>query len=477
MTNAIKHLLTGAILGCFLPLAGHSQPFAVEVIDEELGWPVPLVTLRTTHDLQFVTDNAGIAVIDSQELLKKEIWFHVESDGYEFPQDGFGYRGFRARIEPGKPHRIKVKRTMLAKRLGRLTGAGLFAEAQKIGRHDRWMDTGVLGADSVQNATFQGKRYWIWGDTTLGHYPLGVFHASCATTSIRPLAKFEPPVGIRFDYLRDSKSKPRGVASMPGEGPTWLSAVTSVLDKNGSEQLVATYVKVRGFLDVYQTGLCVWDNEMKRFDRLKVLSSKSKGETAKHPPMPDGHAVAWKDDTGKDWLLFGNPLPSLRCPASFEAWQNPDTWEPLQPQQSIPVRNDDKEVTPHSGSIAWSRHLDRWVAIFVEKGGKPSPLGEVWFAEAKAPTGPWSNAVKVLSHRNYTFYNPKLHESLSPEGSPTLLFEGTYSALFARNPPKTPRYNYNQILYRLDLDDPKLVGDQDQAVESSTDPAGTEKSS
>ena len=40
---------------------------------------------------------------------------------------------------------------------------------------------------------------------------------------------------------------------------------------------------------------------------------------------------------------------------------------------------------------------------------------------------------------------------------PILLFEGTYTAEFSDHAHPTPRYNYNQMLYRLDLDDPALV--------------------
>jgi len=39
-----------------------------------------------------------------------------------------------------------------------------------------------------------------------------------------------------------------------------------------------------------------------------------------------------------------------------------------------------------------------------------------------------------------------------------LLFEGTYTMQFADRPVPTARYDYNQILYRLDLDDPALAG-------------------
>ena len=85
-------------------------------------------------------------------------------------------------------------------------------------------------------------------------------------------------------------------------------------------------------------------------------------------------------------------------------------------------------------------------------------FGEVWYAEADSPTGPWGKAVKVLSHNNYTFYNPRLHAELTPSKSPLLLFEGTYTQTFADRPLPTPRYDYNQILYRLDLDDWRCVG-------------------
>ena len=93
----------------------------------------------------------------------------------------------------------------------------------------------------------------------------------------------------------------------------------------------------------------------------------------------------------------------------------------------------------------------------MENLGKPSAFGELWYAEAGAPAGPWGKAVKVLSHDNYTFYNPRLHPEFTPDGSPILIFEGTYTAEFANKPEPTPRYNYNQMIYRLDLDDPALA--------------------
>jgi hypothetical protein len=49
------------------------------------------------------------------------------------------------------------------------------------------------------------------------------------------------------------------------------------------------------------------------------------------------------------------------------------------------------------------------------------------------------------------------HAFLDQDGGRRIYFEGTYSASFSGNSETTPRYDYNQILYRLDLDDPRLA--------------------
>jgi hypothetical protein len=198
----------------------------------------------------------------------------------------------------------------------------------------------------------------------------------------------------------------------------------------------------------------VWNEEKAAFERLKTVWTKS--ETApKPPPIPEGHPVLWKEKSGGEWLLFGNPLPKLRCPATFEAWQDEKAWETLKPQESL-RGSAGQTVKPHSGSIAWQPWRQRWVTVFMQSFGKPSAFGELWYAEADEPTGPWGTAVKVLSHDNYTFYNPRLHPEFTSEGSPVLFFEGTYTMQFADKPAPTPRHDYNQILYRLDLDDAAL---------------------
>jgi len=431
------------------------QPCRIEVVEKGGGWPVPLVELRTTHQSRLITDNAGLIAFDLPELMNQETWFDVIGHGYEVPKDGFGMRGVRLKPTPGGSLKIELNRSIIARRLGRITGGGIFAESQKLGLALDWREPGILGCDSIQNAVHRNRMFWLWGDTTLARYPLGIFHGTSATTAIKPLATFEPPLRLKLDYITDDKGTPRAIAQMTGEGPTWVSGYLSLPDKTGTSHLVGSFLKIKPPMDAYQAGLCVWKDATSHFELLRIFWTRS-DSTPKPPPYPDGHPLLWKDPVGKTWALFGNPLPTFRCPATFEAWQDPSTWESLKPQEHIPSAKDGKTIKPHSGSIAWNPWRKRWITVFMEAFGEPSTFGELWYAEADAPTGPWGPAVKILSHENYTFYNPRLHPEFTPENSPILLFEGTYTMQFANKPAPTPRYDYNQVLYRLDLNDPAL---------------------
>jgi len=431
-----------------------AEPCRIEIVEQGNGWPVPLVELRTTHQARFVSDNAGRIAFDLPELMGRETWFEVHGHGYEAEADGFGMRGVRLKPEPGRTLRVEVKRTVLARRIGRLTGAGLFAESQKLGLEQDWRESGLVGQDSVQNAVHGGRLFWFWGDTTSAKYPLGIFDGTGATTATSPASPLAPPLRFPLAYFTDGTGAPRGIAPMPGSGPTWVTGVSSVPDASGNLRLVCAYVKIKPPLEAYEWGLAVWDEEKSVFQKLKTIWTKSDA-TPKAPPVPEGHPVTWRDAAGKDWLLFGNPFPTLRCPATFDAWQDAKTWERLTPPASL-VGSHGETVKPHSGSIAWHPWRQRWVTVFMQSFGKPSAFGELWYAESDAPTGPWGTAVKVLSHDNYTFYNPRLHIGFTLSGSPQLFFEGTYTMQFADHAPPTPRHDYNQILYRLDLDDAAL---------------------
>ena len=64
--------------------------------------------------------------------------------------------------------------------------------------------------------------------------------------------------------------------------------------------------------------------------------------------------------------------------------------------------------------------------------------------------------MKIVTHEKYSFYNVVQHPMFDRKGGRLIYFEGTYTAAFSGNADRTPRYDYNQVMYRLDLDDPRL---------------------
>jgi len=429
--------------------AACAEPCKICVVDKENGWPVPLVELRTTHHIRLVSDNAGVIACDIPELMGKETWFSVSGHGYGIPKDGFGYQGVRLTPKPGATLTVSVTRSNLAKRLGRLTGAGLFAESELCGVPAVAPETGVLGCDTVMVAPYQGKLFWLWGDTTLAGYPLGLFDTLGAKSAVNPLSMFQPPIHLPYEHFRNAEGKPRNIAKLPGDGPTWLTGLVTLPDASGKERLGAVYTKIKPPLEVYETGLCVWNDNTQNFDVLKTLWRKS--DNKPKPVTPDCHPTLITEGRVKR-LLFCNPFPTLSCANTFEAWQDPSQWQIHKPQAKIPTR-DGKTIGTHSGSMVWSDNRKKWVAVFMEKFGKPSTFGEVWYAESDSPFEGWERAVKILTHDNYTFYNVVIDSYLTPPNADFLLFEGTYTTHFADRPIPTPRWEYNQVLYRLDFKD------------------------
>lgn len=431
------------------------EPCKIEVVDKSNGWPVPLVQLTTTNDTSFVTDNAGVVAFDAPEFMGRETWLTVFSHGYELNKDGFGNRGVRFTPKPGGTFKIELERKQVAKRLGRLTGGGIFAESQKLGGFPNWKESGVLGSDTVQIATYKGKLMWLWGDTNLPAYPLGIYNTPVASSTLKPLVSLKPPTGIVYDYVKNDKGIARGTIDVEGRGPVWLSGSISLSDKGGKEHLVATWSKVPDMTKPSAFGLAEWNDATQKFDVVTTFWTRSDAEPNPPKPYPDGHPVLWKDEKGKTWAYFNGPA-NFKIPATYEAWKDRSQWQSVEPVKSFKTADGSGDITPASASVAWSGYRKKWVMILQQKFGKPSVFGEVWYLEGESPEGPWGPAVKVATHENYTFYNVQIDWQLTSPDEPVLIFEGTYTTSFTDNKLKTPRYDYNQMAYRLDLDDPAL---------------------
>jgi hypothetical protein len=303
--------------------------------------------------------------------------------------------------------------------------------------------------------------------------------------------------GVNLQYFTRDDGFAANTCQMPGDGPTWIDGVCVVKDSSGQEQLFARYMKVRKFLEVYERGLVRWSDQRKQFEKLTTFDFDA-------PVYPHGQATTIKQDEA-DYVFFGNPHPTVRvraeagaltdlnqyeaftCLAPGSTLENPQfardehgavRWS-WQRNTAAPGARDifqwidrgllakdqavlglvDAEtghrVIAHAGNVAWNDYRQRYVMILTQAGGT-SYLGEVWFAEADTPLGPWVYARKIVTHDKYSFYNPCHHAMFDQESGRRIFFEGTYSKTFSGNDVPTPRYDYNQIMYSLDLADPRL---------------------
>lgn len=481
--------------------------FEIQVVDAETGRGVPLVELRTVNDIRFFTDSQGYVAINSPDLLNQDVFFHVSSHGYEFPKDGFGYRGKKLKVVAGGMAKLQLKRINIAERLYRVTGAGIYRDSVLLGKpipiQQPLIDGQVFGSDSVVNAVYRGQVYWFWGDTNRPSYPLGNFHVPGATSELPQNGGLSPNQGVNLNYFVNENGFAKPTAEMPGKGPTWIGGLVALHDASGDEQLFASYVKVKAPLTVYQRGLVKFNEDKKQFEKVKQFDMNA-------PLFPGGHPLVFADD-GKAYVYFARPYPIIRVPAKVESLEDLSQYETytylqqgsrenslrvqrdetgklvygwktdtiplspklekrlidegkIQPAEGLLQTKDietEKPIMLHGGSVYWNDYRKRWIMIAVESFGT-SLLGEIWYSESDSLSGPWPVARKVVTHDKYSFYNPKQHPMFDSDQGRYIFFEGTYTNMFSGNPDRTPRYNYNQVMYKLDLADPRLQLDHNE---------------
>ena len=486
---------------CLAPVA-LAAPFRITVVDAASGRGVPLVELRTTANQSFWTDSAGVIALDEPTLMNREVWFDVHAHGYRPPPDGLGLTGLRLTPRADGAARIELERVNVAERLYRTTGAGVYAHSRRLGDPIPLERPPLLaeltGCDSVQVEVYRGRLLWVWGDANRLRYGLGNFKASGARSWLPGYGGADPAVGVRLDYLTRPDGFARELCAFGGDqpGPVWLDGLVSVRDAEGREHLVAHFVRVKTLGELYARGLA-------RFDEASGVFMVWRELPLDAPLAPRGHPLRVKVD-GVDYLYFADPFPDVRVPATLDALGDPSRYEgfsmlrpgphdpeapafdrdgegrlrlgwkrgahPLRPAEQLRwvgkglaaeevfprlrAPEAERRVVPHRGSVQPDPSSGRWTWIFTEAGGESSHLGEVWFASAPSPLGPWAFARKVVTHDRYSFYNPTQHEFFSD--TRWLYFEGTYTTLFAGTDRKTPLYDYNQLVYRLDRRDRRL---------------------
>jgi hypothetical protein len=514
-----------AVILIHLPIVGLAQAaspyFGIEVLDDQTNRGVPLVELTTPSHMRFVTDSAGLVAINDPALMDHKIFFSLSSYGYEYPKDGFGARGIALDVKPGEIKTLKIKRTNIAERLYRITGEGIYADSVMLGRtppiKHPLINAEVTGQDSVLAPIYHGQIHYFWGDTAKQSYVLGHFKMSGAVADLPERGGLDPSVGIDLTYFIGPNGFSREMAPLPDKGCVWIDEPLVLKDESGKERMIAYGSLVEGLAKRLGRFLVIYNDEKDAFEKLKPVDEDA-------PLAPNGHSFRYTTG-GTEYFYFAYPYPCIRVPATWKAVQDLKQYEgftPLQPgkrydKKSPPLERDGagklifawkKETPPltsaqlneiveggfakrvelphrmadattgkpilvHGASVYFNDYRRKWIMLFVQIFGE-SMLGEVWYAESDNIEGPWDKAVKVATHdravsdehgarrEKMDFYNPCHHPFYDQQGGRIIYFEGTYTNTFSGNPAPTPRYEYNQLMYRLDLSDPRLKPAQQQ---------------
>lgn len=497
-------LVIALTLTCTRSALAHDY-FKITIVDAQTRRGVPLVELRTTNEIRYFTDSNGVVAFHEPGLMDEEVYFAISSHGYQFRADGFGQRGKRLRTTPGGSATLEIERLNIAQRLYRLTGGGIYRDSVLTGTpvptSQPLLNAKVMGQDSVHCYPYRGKLFWLWGDTSRPSYPFGNFKTTSALSDLPGQGGLDPSIGVDFRYFTGDDGFAKPMVPLKEEGLVWCDGLFTLLDDEGEERLVAHYVRLKDMSTPLEHGLVVFDELKQQFERLVKFDLAS--------PLRAGwgHAFRHKVD-GVDYVYFASPYPMLRVRADWTSIRDAKKYEAFTPltkgaryDKANPKFHRDREsnlvyawkpdtgrvgpgeqaelvqagklgadegyfqmrdietnqrVQAHAGSVFYNRFRQRWIMIFHQVFGTPSLLGEVFYAEADDPVGPWTTARKIVTHNDYSFYNPKHHPYFDQENGRIIYFEGTYTKLFTGNQDPTPRYEYNQIMYRLDLSDPRL---------------------
>ncbi|ROV98333.1 hypothetical protein VMCG_07156 [Cytospora schulzeri] len=488
--------------------------YTIRVVDASTHRGLPLVYLRTTYKAVYITDSAGYVAFNEPGLMTGDpIWVTVSSYGFESPVGFLNVPGMQIHPKPGKSIEIRLNRTQVAERLYRMTGYGIYRDSVLLGKSvpidQPVLNAKVAGSDTIQCAKFKDKLLWMWQDTDQMKFQLGNFNMTGAFTELPDVLNADQ--GLNFEYFTEDHKPNEFVRKMvsinlekQGPFPIWIDGLTVVPDDMGQERLIGHYYASGQTLGAcVERGLVVWNDKKHLFEKLAKFEGTGLGAGQL---APGGHTVYVHDD-GISYAYYGKNVrvratfthasdPSqyeaFTCLATDGRWANrasngdliwawvkggkPVNYETadslvqsglIRPEES-PYRLKDldsgKNIQAQSAGIAWNPFLKLWVNVFQQKFGD-TPCGEIWFSTANAPEGPWTSCRKVATHHmnrdgyknnSNDLYNPVQHYELMREGGRHVYFSGTFVNTFSGNQWPTPYYNYNNIMYRLDLKDPSL---------------------
>lgn len=467
-----------------------SRYFQIRIVDSETGRGIPLAELRTLSNVAYFTDSQGYIAFDEPGLMQGRVYMEISSPGYHYPQDTTGRSAVQLSVRPGGKAEIGMKRMDPAERLYRITGAGIYRDSELLGvpvpLRQPAVRAGVLGQDSNLDALYKGRLFWVWGDTFLPDDYHGNFSVAGATSALPAAGGLDPAVGVELDYFVDEQGWSRPMYENSEPGYVWFDWLMTIADSMGRERLVAKYARVNAYFGNYERGIAVFNDSTEQFDRYQEVPAWLPDLHSCHHPF---RATTTAGEThyyltaAFDFSRVLPRLADLADPAAYEYFSclSPETGRPDRDaagnlrygwKRNVPATSHERqqaliqqgEILPEEawihlldvetgdsveinrGSVFWNAYRQRWILIMGSK--------DIWFAEADTPVGPWGYARRVAQH-DILCYNPLQHPLLDQEGGKDIFFEGTYTQFFGQGK-NVPRYNYNQLMYRLKLDDPRL---------------------
>ena len=249
---------------------------------------------RTVNQIRYVTDSNGIVAFDEPGLMGQKVFFHVKSHGYEFPKDGFGNRGVALETQAGGSARIKIKRLNIADGSTASPAAGIYRDSLLLGhaRPDRRAAAERSGAGAGQR---RQRRSTGASSTGSGATPTGrAIRWAISTCPARPRsfpagAGSIPSAGVNLTYFVDEDGFARPTCEMPGAGPTWITGLVVLRDRQGKERMFANYVKIRPPMETYQRGLVEFDAETQHVPeagRVSAGPGRLRGRASRRPHLP-----------------------------------------------------------------------------------------------------------------------------------------------------------------------------------------------
>jgi hypothetical protein len=471
--------------------------FIIKVIDDETGRGVPMVEFKTTSHCRYYSDSHGIIAFHEPSLMSQQVYFEVFSHGYECEKDRFDNHGVLLQTTPGDSAVVKIKRLNIAERLYRITGQDIYGASACLGRPIPITRSGlngkVLGQDTFIETVHKGKIYWFWGDTFGPAYFNG--SASGATSELPGNGGLDPNVGIDLTYFVDSTGFSKPMCPIPGPGLVWIDWLVTVPDGKGGEKLYAKFSRTKTLGEDYERGIAVFNDSLEMLEKVvRVDAWLDKVHSSGHPlrVRVDNHEYIYiMDRYGFERVLADSQ--HITNAASYEHFTCLATGVKFDSIASILDRNangqlvyDWKPATDalsrkqqaqlvssgkvkhveglwqsqdvESGrpvaidpvSVFWNDYRKCWIMLAYEY------CGSVWYFEGDTPIGPWVFGQKIVSHESYDFYNVGQHPLFDQDGGRVIYFEGTYTTGFSGNTNPTPLYDYNQMMYRLSLDDSRL---------------------